>query len=496
MTDSGPTRLMGGKNGRACMPAAIVMALALLGAAPAASPDTGNESPEPPRTAEPGSRLSDQPLPLQVEKVPDRPALLLELGEPFLGTGPLGREFQLPTGAVWRPALWLFGTYRTAIQTFDNDTTALRTPDYQGTPITEWSHRVDLFANLKLSATERFLIGLRPVDRGIEFTRLSFQPQSEFTTSFNSVVRTLFLEGDFGEIFPNLDVEDRRMLDFGFSVGRQPMLFQDGFLIDSGQICHPDAVTLVRNNLPLPGASNLRAALVYAWGNNFRDNNRYDPYARFYGFFTEADFALTTVDVDFVWLESKATGNAFHAGIRGVQRLGPFNTTFALNTSHPLERETPATGRGTLLFQETSWTPPHTDNVLYLTTFWAIEEFASAFRGPDMGGSLGRAGILFQAQQLDRYRGALDSQAHNVVGGSLGYQMFFDGTRRQLILELGGRRNTKRTDGAAGADELAAGLRFQQAFGRHFVAQVDTFSTLREGRNLAYGARFEWRTQF
>ena len=257
------------------------------------------------------------------------------------------------------------------------------------------------------------------------------------------MVRTLFFEGDVGEIFSNLDVGDTRMLDIGFSVGRQAVLFQDGILINSGGLGNPDAVSLVRNNLQLPGTSNVRISVFYAWDNVYRDDNRLDRDAQLFGLFTETDFPLTTIDLDLVYLESgKDTGDAFFAGIRGVQRIGPFNTTFTLNTSFPTERETPQTSRGTLLFNEISWTPPHTKDFLYLNAFWGIGEFSSAIRGPETGGSLGRTGILFDAVELGRYGAALGNRADNAVGGSLGYQAFFNRTRQQLIVELGGRKNT------------------------------------------------------
>ena len=78
------------------------MALALLiGFSPAwAGSGSQGEEGQQSKEMESGSRLSDIPLPLQVEDVPDRPTLLLELGEPFLGTGPFGPEVELPTGAV------------------------------------------------------------------------------------------------------------------------------------------------------------------------------------------------------------------------------------------------------------------------------------------------------------------------------------------------------------------------------------------------------------
>lgn len=465
--------------------AGMVLAL-LIGFSPAGAAQ-GSQGEEGEHFGEMGSvsRLSDVPLPLQVEDVPERPTLLLELGEPFLGSGPFGPEFELPTGAVWRPSFWVFGTHRMAVQTVDDGAT--RT--------SEWAHRLDLFANLKLSASERLLIGLRPLDRENRFTSVSFEPDGDSQDELNAVVRTAFFEGDLGEMFPALDLKDTRMLDVGFSVGRQSVLFQDGILINSGGLGNPDAVSLVRNNLQLPGTSNVRVSVFYAWGNVYRDDNQLDQDAQLFGLFTETDFPVTTVDLDLVYLEAgEGTGDAFFAGLRGVQRLGPFNTTLTFNTSLPVTRETPQTSRGTLLFNEISWTPSHTQDFLYLNTFWGIGEFSSAIRGPETNGPLGRTGILFAAVGLGQYGAALGNQADNAAGGSLGYQTFFNRTRQQLIVELGGLKNTNnRVDNG---DACAAGLRYQRAVGRHFVAQVDAFGAVREGGDPSYGARLEWLTKF
>ena len=71
----------------------------------------------------------------------------------------------------------------------------------------------------------------------------------------------LFFEGELGELFPNLDQDDRRRLDLGLSVGRQPISFQDGLLIND----FIDAVGVTRNNLSPGGAVNLRFTGLYGW---------------------------------------------------------------------------------------------------------------------------------------------------------------------------------------------------------------------------------------
>ena len=83
------------------------------------------------------SRLSDVARPLDISNMPERPRPPIELGEPFLGTGTLDPGFQLPTGAVWQPSLLVFGTWRTAVQSFESDDGSGR--------ITELATRLDLF---------------------------------------------------------------------------------------------------------------------------------------------------------------------------------------------------------------------------------------------------------------------------------------------------------------------------------------------------------------
>src|SRR5207245_11407232 len=130
----------------------------------------------------------------------------------FLGPGNIQRGFTVPGGAVWSPSLWVYGTLRSAVQTF-NPGNAPRT-----TRTTEWANRLDLFANLQLAATERIVVGFRPVDQNTTPARFSgyqFEPLSSrgFVDAFSATPRTFFFEGELGEIFPRLDKADKRSLD-------------------------------------------------------------------------------------------------------------------------------------------------------------------------------------------------------------------------------------------------------------------------------------------
>ncbi|MAG58592.1 MAG: hypothetical protein CMJ83_20070 [Planctomycetes bacterium] len=428
------------------------------------------------------SRLSDRPMRLLTDAVPERTPPILEFGPPFLDVGPLGDGFELPTGAVWTPALQVFGTYRTAVQTFrDGDRT-----------FSEWANRLDLFANLSFTGTERILFGIRPLDDDADpFTGYYFSPDGTdgWKNGFDARVETLFFEGEFAEIFPGLDESDESPLDLGFAVGRQPLLFQEGMLIDDTI----DAVGITRNTLAWLGASNLRLTALWGWNDVNRNDNDRDQSAHLFGLFSEADYTWTTLAVDVVYVDaSDRTGDALFAGASAVQRIGDFNTAFRVLGSFPFDDETSATGEGVLVFGEISLTPHATNDLVYLNAFWGIDRFSSAARAPDAGGALGRVGILFAAVGIGRYDAALGNRPDDSVGAALGWQQFFDGGRRQLTFEAGGRLGTDEDDTSA----AAVGARLQQAVGKRAIVQVDAFVGVREARGATFGMRVEFLIKF
>lgn len=419
----------------------------------------------------------------------DRPDLLFEVNEQFLGPGTLESGIELPTGAIWRPSFWVFGTYRSAIGHRNNR---------RGRKFTEWANRLDLFGQVNLSGTERILVGMRPLDEELgnrrTFSGYDFQNGNDLN-GLNADIQTLFFEGDFGEIFPNLDPCDTGTLDYGFSVGRQPMSFQQGLLINEDMI---DAVTVTRNTLFGNGNLNMRATGVFAWKEINRNNNMPDPDARMVGLFTESDFSISTVNADVVYLDSDSSmGSMVAFGLSAIQRLKGFhntyNTSFHVLGSFATNEETAAAGDGILLFSQMSWTPHHREDIVYVNGFWAIDQFTSPARGPLMGGPLGQTGILFAAPGLGQFGAPLSNQASSAFGGSIGYQLFYDGIiGEQVVVEVGGRKDTNEIDqGAAGA-----AVRYQKRLDQHWILVLDGFYTGREGTGWGPGARFELLAKF
>lgn len=433
-------------------------------------------------------RLSDEFVQYPVNPV-ERLQPILELGDPFLGNGLIRPGIKTPTGQMLQPSFLLFGTFRSAFQSFENG----------DENTVEWANRLDLHGNLNLSGTERVLFSMRPLDRETgDYTGYNFAPNTddEWQQEFNGRLTQLFFEGEIGEIFPGLDPADSGTLDVGFSIGRQPVLVQDGLLVND----IIDLVGVTRNSLVFDGVSNLRITGVYGWhhinrGNNNLADNSNENSAQLFGLFSEADTAWdNTLSLDVIYVDDKGDEDAWYVGAASTQRFGMLNTTFRVNASIPEREDTPAASDGVILLSELSSTPHGTDNIAYLNTFWNIDQFTSAARGRDQGSPVANLGILYSPVGMGRYGVPLGQPIADTIGTALGYQMFLGGgIDSQLILELGARTSTKakREEGV-----LGFGARYQRAIGKHHVLRLDSFVAAQEGNGPSYGLRSEWMIKF
>lgn len=444
--------------------------------------------------SEEDSRITDKIIPLQIDQIPKRPSPILELGDPFLKPGTISEGYQLPTGAVWQPSLIVWGTLRTAIQA--------NKPRDSKEEISEIASRFDLFANLFLTQTEKLLLGIRPLDKNGKFTSYKLDSQEDssqeaFQNELNFNIRTLFFEGDFGEIFPILDKKDSLGLDFAFAVGRQELNFQDGILINDNL----DSLGISKINLKPSWAVNHRMTVLWAWDEINRTSlAEKDPDSSLYAFLNEIDFRANTLEFDIVYVESKKFGDdGVYWGIGSTQRFGKLNSTFRVLGSIEIGTQSEHNQNGELLFTELSRTVNDTD-FIYLNNFWAIDNFRSATRAPATGGPLAPVGISFASVELGRYVSALNGNADDAFGSALGYQTFFADGRRQLLFELAGRYAHE----DLGQRAVAFSVNFQTALGRRSVIKIDTYCrygaerteleliNLHIQNELGYGARLEW----
>jgi hypothetical protein len=432
-------------------------------------------------------RLSDERMNYPVEPV-QRLHPLLEIGDSFIGNGPIQPGIKTPAGQMLQPWFLLYGTFRSALQSLE-----------QGDQNTiEWSNRLDLHGNLNFSGTERLLFSMRPLDSQTGgYTGYNFEPNSNdgWREDFNARLTKLYFEGELAELFPGLDPDDSHTYDLGFSIGRQRILLQDGLLMND----LIDMVGITRNSLVFNGVSNLRLTGLYGWnhvnrGNNeipFKDNYRS---VNLFGLLSEADTAWNnTLALDFIYVGGDRDENAWYAGAASTQRFGWLNTTFRVNASIPVHNESPSVGRGVLLLSQLSGTLPRSDNILYCNTFLNIGRFTSAGRSPDQGSPVANLGILYGPVGMGRYGVPLGQPINETIGTAIGYQMFVVGIDSQLIFEVGARTITQ-----SGRDEAALGFgaRYQQTIGKHHVLRLDAFVTGQEHEPVSYGLRSELMIKF
>jgi len=420
------------------------------------------------------------------EEIPERKNIFG--GSPFLGRGEISKGFETRTGAVWQPVLMIYGTYRSAIQVFDGG---------MGGSTSEWVNRLDLFGNLYLTPTERILIGVRPFDNNGNFTgyEINGPGKRRGFEELNFQLSTFYFEGDFGELFPNLDPQDEKNLDYGFAIGRQPMNFQGGILVNDVI----DAVGVSRASLFFLGSSATRMTGYFGFNEIHRNNNR-DSDAHLYGFSVASDYDKSTFELDAVYVDGNDSngGDGLHLGFGHTRRFGHWNSTGRVNVSRALDGESAAVSSGTLLTHELSRTVPWNEDMVYLNTFYGVDDYASAARDPSTGGPLGPMGILYASAGLGSYSAPLGNRVGDTVGFALGYQHFFDGkySKKQLILEMAGRA------GHDGGEEssLGLGFRYQQAVGKHAILQFEGFAACYDDDsrvdNSGYGVRSEFIWKF
>ena len=419
------------------------------------------------------------------DQIPNRPKLFIEKGDAFLGTGQLDKGFEVPLiGAVWQPRLWSYFINRTALQTFDNHAANTERE-------TEIANRMDLYFNLQLTGTEKILLGLRPFDNNqpSRFTRYTFEGANEDSTNeLNTDIETLFFEGDLGSLVPNLDPAGVTLLDFGFTVGRQPITFQEGIIINDTI----DALGFVRNNLVFPGTSNLRIAGMWGWNRLDRNDRARSADANMFGLFTFADANVSSYNLDLIYVEDNTNSDGFYVGASAIQRiraLGGISTAFRINSSFALEDEIGGNvvGDGTLLTAEISSLVKKSDDIVYLNGYIGIDNYTQAGREAIVGGPLANTGILFASPNLSTHGAEINPFTDDTVGFATGYQAFWDDKRRNLILELGTRFDTNGGE----TDAVGTGFQLQQAVGRHVQLQLDSWYTFQDNGNDDSGARFE-----
>ena len=424
------------------------------------------------------SRYSDKVKGLKEQQdLPPRPVPLIEFWQDYVNEGPYEHEFELPTGMVVSPGLIVYGNLSTGLEHSDTGTEST----------TEWVTTLNLFANLTLSGTERILLGVSPLTRRTgSKTRYTFEPTSDWHGETGARLTAAFFEGELSEMFPRLDWDGRRPLDYQISFGRQGVVSQGGILINDSM----DSIAITRSTIPFTGTNFARIGGFVGVNNVHRSNNMDDNEAELYAIFSAVEAGHATYELDLAYVDSDtAGGDQFNVGASFIH---PFiilehdvDTTIRVaNSSTPGGAETAAATDGSLLYTSFSFAPKKTDDIVYINAFGGINNYATASRMMGTGGPLSIVGLLFAGNGL---AGApINNFSNKAWGGSVGYQMFFsDALRRNLILELGGKSDNS----AGGGDRFGAAGRYSQALGQHVFFEVGGYAVDQESTDNAYGIR-------
>ena len=422
---------------------------------------------------------------------------LLELGRPIYTEGP----FQEGINLIGRknlifPALSVYGDIRTAVGYNDNGA------NENGLVAT----RLNLDVDLKLTSTERIHAFLRPLDRGGVFTQYEFfgddRDQDDFRTDLN--LETLFLEGDLGAI--TAGITDRyNSVDIPFSVGLQPLLFQNGIWMEDAFI--GGALAIPALNSPMLDISNMDFTFFGGFDKvttpAIRDDvgDLADHSVAIFGAatfieanegFWEAGFGRIEGEDGFDELSYNSATLAFTR--RYGRRLS--NSLRAIYTfDQDRDNNAQQTADGWMFLIENSLITSKPLTFIPYANFWAGFDRPQPLA--DDSGLLKNTGINFETNGLTGFP-RLDDTGHDTWGGAIGVQHLF-ALDQQVVLEFASVQimGDKNEPGRAAVDDqYALGFRYQLPIAKSWILRADAMYGFRRNDDDVAGFALEIRYKF
>ena len=450
---------------------ALAAALA-LGCCALATPAFGNE-----RVVDP----SGTPLPRQTAE--DRSGQAELPDESDGGTdedGPPWSAIALPTGTAWQPSLGIRGSLRMALLATDGDRRTRRAGDRS-----ELKTRMDLFADLRLSETERIHAHLRPLDKKGRYAGTTYAPsaaRSGWETEWDSDFETLYFEGHLGEMVPLSGLRDRGSGDIGFAAGRLPVRFQKGYLVRDDMTALRLAQTDIERDVP----SGIRFAGLWAFDDINKPTGRADN--------RDVDALILSAEGSFPWgtleldiggtFAGKERGNQVNAGVGWSGGGDGASYSVHVNVSNH-DDQAEKSGKvedfdGALLAAEYATELGEHRHRLYGAGFWAEGDFgplANDGRVPP----LAPIGLSFRGVGLGGYRSALWSRPLDAAGAALGVQLFLDEKTTNWTMELAHRHDLEPDDAFGDTGGVALTTRLRHRLLEFLTVQADAYYAILEG---------------
>lgn len=416
----------------------------------------------------------------------------VELGYPMYSAGVIGPGHNLiGRKNLVRPQFLLFGDWRTAVghNVVDDDNEFSRA-----------ATRLNLNANLDITATERIFALFRPLeDDDGNFTRYVFNRTengaelddniSEVETSAEPV--TLFFEGDAAKIWAGFS-DEYNDWDLPFSVGRIPLFVQNGIWLDDAF----DGAAFAIPALSSPGLDISNMDIAFYAGFNEIDtlaipNSKDDASLFAVAAFIERRPAYWELDYGYVNDDGDdGLDSSYHnVSVAWSRRFGAWlshSTRVIGNFGQDEDAQGNNTADGGLLLLENSLitSKPYT-LVPYFNFFYG--DGTPQALAQTAGQALQNTGITFEEDAISGFQ-ALDDTGQNAYGGALGIEYLFQ-LNRQIVVEVAGL--SRHGDDSDRDDEYAVGARFQQPFAQQWIFRADAIAGSREPPGGPQGAPAE-----
>ena len=414
---------------------------------------------------------------------------LLELGRPWYQLGQVPPSSNIFGRAnLASPQLIVFGDYRQAIAY----------NEVNNTDIAQWAQRLNLFADLTITSTERFVASVQPLDSGNRFTRVEFEDgQAEYFSEFDFEFDTGFFEGDLGAIVGGM-TNTVLPFDLPFSVGQIPLLIQNGIWMNDAFL--GVAATVPARNSKLFDISNFDITMFYGFDNittnAFQgDNNA----AKMYGMAGFFEMMAGYIELDYAYLEDRSFADrSYHnIGLAYTRRYGRLNNSVRVIANAGQDAKgIEETAEGALFLLENSWTTAHPYTVVpYFNFFAGIGRPQAAALAPGLS-VLTNTGINFESDGLTGYP-TLDTSAQDTWGGAFGINLMDPELTHQLVLEFAflqtiGEDATRPVQG----NQYAVGARYQRPISNWVILRADTMYAFQDDAEDLFGVRMEMRHKF
>ena len=418
----------------------------------------------------------------------------IEWGRPFYGPGitpppdPIGTAIfgrRNPAGGEF----YLYGDLRTGIATGRN----------AAGRIDNAAARLNLDADWRLTATERFHAFVGPLDNGANFTRwelvagdLRFRNELDYTPA------TAFFEGDAGALASGwFDRPSRRELPF--TVGLIPLLFQNGIWME-------DAVTGAAFALPSRHSRSLNwsnyDATFFAVFDQLNspafgaDENAAQAFGT--AWFIEAYDGYVESGYAFLNDRNNDARDYHNATVSYTRRYFDRvsnSVRVIVNAGQDLV-DAQTTADGVLLLVENSLvTAEPLTFVPYWNFFAGFGRPQSIARAGVSGGILRNTGINFDTDGLNGFP-TLDPTGHDTAGFALGVDLIGRDLMRQWIVEFAYQFEHGDLNPRVDGDQFALGTRYQFPISHRTLIRMDAMYGWRGRLTDVYGTRLEWRWKF